>query len=271
MIQEIEPHIYDNVFEICSPVETDYVTYVEKRSILLNEDGSLISYGDVEGIDSSCCKFLFKMDDRNVFMLDRAPENVEKYRFFSAGDIRTLENEKGFPAITAIQFTNWYRDHKFCSRCATPLVDSDKERALVCPNCKKIEYPRINPAIIVAVSDGNDLLMIRGKNSTTGNYHLVAGFVEVGQTLEETVVREVREEVGLKVKNIRYIASQPWSFSDSLMLGFRAELDGERTPFRLQESEVSDAKWVPREEIPEASSYTSIGSTLIMGFKHKKI
>lgn len=143
---------------------------------------------------------------------------------------------------------------------------SARERAFVCPQCGIREYPKINPAIIVAVSDGDELLMIKSPGSTSGRYHLIAGYVEVGETFEQTVAREVMEEVGVKVKNIRYYKSQPWAFSDTIMVGFTAELDGERTPFVLQEEEIAEAKWVHRKDILQNTNQASIGSDLIRYF-----
>ena len=117
---------------------------------------------------------------------------------------------------------------------------------MVCPECKNIEYPKISPAVIVAVTNGNRLLLSRYARGGYRNYALIAGFAEVGETLEDTVRREVMEEVGLKVKNIRYYKSQPWSFSDSLLVGFFAELDGDDT-ITLEEEELAEAVWFERD------------------------
>ncbi len=124
--------------------------------------------------------------------------------------------------------------------------------------------------MIVAVTDGDRLLMSRYKGRAYRGYALIAGFVEIGETFEETVRREVMEEVGLKVKNIRYYKSQPWAFTDTEMIGFFAELDGDDA-IRLQEDELSEAGWYRRDEIPEDVSSISVGSEMKMAFKHQRI
>ena len=143
------------------------------------------------------------------------------------------------------------------------------ERALVCPVCGQTEYPKISPAVIVAITNGNKLLMSRYRvnHSTYRGYALIAGFVEIGETFEETVRREVMEEVGLKVKNIRYFKSQPWAFTDTEMIGFFAELDGD-DKIRLQEDELSEAGWYTREEIPDDARLISVGTEMKMYFKY---
>lgn len=149
-------------------------------------------------------------------------------------------------------------------------MDSQSERALVCPVCGQTEYPKICPAVIVAVTDGERLLMSRYRGRAYRGYALIAGFVEIGETFEETVRREVMEEVGLKVKNIRYYKSQPWAFTDTEMIGFFAELDGDDR-IRLQEDELSEAGWYHRDEIPEDTSLISVGSEMKMAFKHGEL
>jgi NAD+ diphosphatase len=118
-----------------------------------------------------------------------------------------------------------------------------------CPDCGQVEYPKISPAVIVGVTDGDRLLLTKYAGRSFTRYALIAGFTEIGETIEETVQREVMEEVGLKVKNIRYYRSQPWSFSDTLLMGFFADLDGEDR-IRLDEEELSVAEWHTRGTIP---------------------
>ena len=146
---------------------------------------------------------------------------------------------------------------------------SINERALICNNCNNIIYPKINPAVIVLIKDGNRAVLTKYKRGS-GRYALVAGFCEIGETVEETVKREVLEEVGLKVKNIKYYKSQPWSFTDSLLLGFVCDLDGDDT-ITVDEIELSEARWLYREEIPEFQNNTSLTQELISAFKNNKI
>ena len=141
------------------------------------------------------------------------------------------------------------------------------ERAMICSNCGNIEYPTISPAIITAITNGDKLLLTKYAGGSYRNWALVAGFVEVGETFKGAVRREVMEEVGLNVKNISYYKSQPWSFSDSAMIGFFAELDGDDT-ICLEENELATAEWFSREDIPELPSDISIAQEMMMYFKN---
>lgn len=183
---------------------------------------------------------------------------------------RTMEPEfHAFAAITATQLWRWRQSRRFCGRCGGRTEDSMKERARVCPSCGQIEYPKICPAVIVAVTNGDKLLMSRYRSRSYGGYALIAGFVEIGETFEETVRREVMEEVGLRVKNVRYFKSQPWAFTDTEMIGFFAELDGDDT-IKLEEEELAEAGWYHRDEIPDDEVLISVGSDMKMAFKYNR-
>lgn len=204
------------------------------------------------------------------------PEGAEKepeqshYAWKTPTDIRAMEPmHQAFAAITAVQLWRWRQSRQFCGRCGAKTEDSKTERALVCPVCGQVEYPKISPAVIVAITNGDKLLMSRYRvnHSTYRGYALIAGFVEIGETFEETVRREVMEEVGLKVKNIRYFKSQPWAFTDTEMIGFFAELDGD-DKIRLQEDELSEAGWYTRDEIPDDARLISVGTEMKMYFKY---
>ena len=146
-------------------------------------------------------------------------------------------------------------------------MHSDKERMVYCPKCGRMEYPKLCPAVIVAVTHGNRLLLSKyaGRNHT--NYALIAGFAEIGETIEETVKREVMEEVGLKVKNLRYYKSQPWSFTDTLLFGFYVDLDGEED-ITLDQEELALAQWFDRDKLPEPAANGSLTSEMITMFRN---
>lgn len=144
------------------------------------------------------------------------------------------------------------------------------ERAMICEKCGLVEYPKISPAVIVGVVDGDKILMSRYAHSVYKKYSLIAGFAEIGETLESTVRREVMEEVGVKVKNIRYYKSQPWGLSDSLLVGFFAELDGS-AEIKLDTNELAEAKWFARNDIPYGASAISLTSEMIEAFRNKEI
>lgn len=238
---------------------------------------------------SARAEYLFSIDEIPYFMVRSAEgdpalklaeeENQEtfqedgsgKFSFQGTAYFRIMQPEyQAFAAITAVQLFRWKESRKFCGCCGSRTEDSRTERALVCTKCGHTEYPKICPAVIVAVTDGDRLLMSRYKGRAYRGYALIAGFVEIGETFEETVRREVMEEVGLKVKNIRYYKSQPWAFTDTEMIGFFAELDGDDA-IRLQEDELSEAGWYRRDEIPEDVSSISVGSEMKMAFKHQRI
>jgi NAD+ diphosphatase len=162
----------------------------------------------------------------------------------------------------AFQIVDWNRSHQFCGHCGTPTQPKANERARVCPNCGQSHYPRIAPAVMALVRRGNELLLARSPHFPPGMYSALAGFVEPGETLEQTLVREVREEVGIEVANLRYFASQPWPFPHSLMIAFYADYaGGEITP---DPSEIEAAGWFNADRLPQAlPSKISISRRLI--------
>lgn len=164
----------------------------------------------------------------------------------------------------AIQIMEWDRTHQYCGHCATPTMQLENDRAKRCPNCGLVNYPRLSPAMIVLVSQDDLLLLARAPRFPTGMYGLIAGFVEPGESLEQTVVREVREEVGIEVKDIRYFGSQPWPFPNSLMIGFTATYaSGEIT---IDPHELEDAAWFPKHNLPKLPPPVSIARKLIDWF-----
>jgi NAD+ diphosphatase len=180
---------------------------------------------------------------------------------------------KAYPALggdlfavagRAIQIIDWERTHKFCGRCGAKTVAMDNERAKQCPECKLINFPRLSPAIIVRVNRGPEILLARAPTWPPGRYSVLAGFVEPGETLEQTVEREIFEEVGIRVKNIRYFGSQAWPFPNSLMIAFTAEYaGGEITPDHV---EIEDARWFNFDNLPKLSPKMSISRWLIDDF-----
>ena len=150
------------------------------------------------------------------------------------------------------------------------MVRDQKERMLRCDSCGNMEFPKICPAVIIGVTDGNRILMSKYAGRAYKKYALLAGFTEIGETVEETVAREVMEEVGLKVRNIRYYKSQPWAFSDTLLMGFYCDLDGSDR-ITLDRDELSLAEWFEREEIPVEPSRDSLTNEMIMKFKQGEV
>jgi NAD+ diphosphatase len=161
-----------------------------------------------------------------------------------------------------LQIVAWDRDHAFCGRCATPTEGSPGERARRCPNCGLHAYPRLSPAIIVLVErDDGAALLAHGVRFPSPMYSCLAGFVEPGESLEEAVHREIREETGIEVDDIRYFGSQPWPFPNSLMIGFRARYAGGE--LRFDPAEIVDGRWFRRDELPPLPPSPSIARKLI--------
>jgi NAD+ diphosphatase len=161
----------------------------------------------------------------------------------------------------ATQIVEWAATHRFCGRCAAPTERVAGERCMRCPACELMSYPRISPAIIVLVRRGDEALLARGARFPAAFYSTLAGFAEVGESLEETLAREVREEVGVEVKNARYFGSQPWPFPHSLMIGFVAEWAG--GDIKADGKEILDARWFRADALPAIPPPISIARRLI--------
>jgi NAD+ diphosphatase len=179
-----------------------------------------------------------------------------------------LDEDLFWIAARAVQIVDWDRTHQFCSRCGTRLGASKNERAKVCPKCGLLQFPRLAPAIIVLVERGHELLMARSRHFVPGVYSVLAGFVEPGESLEEAVAREVKEEVGLTLKEIRYFDSQPWPFPHSLMIGFTATYAGGE--IAIDDAEIEDAGWFTVDNLPPLPGKISIARKLIDWFIAKQ-
>jgi len=162
------------------------------------------------------------------------------------------------------QIVRWDETHCYCGRCGTPMSYKTDERAKECPSCGLLSYPRISPAMIVAVVRNGRILLARAARFPTAFYSVLAGFVEPGETLEEAVKREVLEEVGIEVENIRYFGSQPWPFPDSLMIGFTACYAG--GSLSTDDKEILDAGWYAPDNLPQVPGKFSIAGRLIEWF-----
>ncbi len=161
----------------------------------------------------------------------------------------------------AYQIIDWERNHQYCSRCGSPMQPRKNERARACPACGFTSYPPVSPAIMILVTRGRELLLARKPAFPAGRFSALAGFVEPGETLEDTVIRETREEVGVAIRNIRYFGSQPWPFPHSLMIAFTAEYaGGDITPDGV---EIEEARWFDPEALPKLPPKISISRRLI--------
>lgn len=192
--------------------------------------------------------------------------DIDGYMLFDVRALFSRIDEKLYRIVAhAFHLVNWERNSRYCGCCGVMMEWHPTMLAKICSGCNRTFFPRISPAIIVAIVNDDKLLLARGPQYNF--YSLIAGFVEPGETLEEGLRREIREEVGLEVMNIKYFASQPWPFPDSLMIGFTAEYEsGELT---LDESEIVEAGWYTADEIPEVPSRISIAGYMIDWFKEQ--
>jgi NAD+ diphosphatase len=175
-----------------------------------------------------------------------------------------LDEEAWKLAGRAVQLVEWDRNHRFCGRCGAETVPQAGERSRTCPRCGLQHFPRLSPAVITLIEDGGRMLLARSPHFAQGVYSTIAGFVEPGESLEEAVAREIREEVGVEVRNVRYFGSQPWPFPNSLMIGFTAEYAGGE--LRIDPSEIEDARWFSPDDLPLLPSRLSIARALVDDF-----
>ncbi len=194
-------------------------------------------------------------------------DEIGKYSFqklsvFRKSALRDLR----FAASTGWQLYKWYMDNRFCGRCGGKMAYGEKERSVICKDCGLTVYPKIMPAVIIGVTNGDDILMTRYRGREYKGHALIAGFCEIGETAEDTVRREVMEEAGIRVKNIRYYKSQPWGFDQDLLLGFYCEADGDCS-IKMDTGELSEAVWVNRKDITEKNENMSLTNEMIVRFK----
>jgi len=205
------------------------------------------------GLATRCSQYLGMLGEQHCFACDLDETCVPPEGMALSG-LRALfgalDDSIFALAGRAFQIIDWDRSHQYCGRCGTPTRHRAGERARECPSCGQVHYPRIAPAIMALVRRGDELLLARSPHFPPGMYSALAGFVEPGETLEQTLVREVREEVGIEVANLRYFASQPWPFPHSLMIAFNADyVSGEITP---EPGEIEAADWFSANRLPPA-------------------
>lgn len=250
---------------------------VGQNGLLVHVEGDarrvpLVRHPEELGIRIDHEHFLGVLDDVPVWVggIDRHMDGPEGLSF---EQLRSLYTRLPEPVWTlagrAVQVAEWHRTHQFCGRCGERTELSRGERARKCPSCGLLNFPRLSPAVITVVTRGEEALLARGRTFAGPMYSALAGFVEPGESLEQCVEREVREEVGIEIANIRYFKSQPWPFPNSLMVGFYADyVSGE---IQCQESEIVDAKWFKRDELPNTPGGMSIAKWLIDGWVQGKV
>lgn len=250
MIQDIAPAVFDGGFHHHTPEDCSPIFCFGRNTVLLGADNALPTYRQLRP-HLSGTTYLFAID-RTAYYLGAAPDQLTLpgFAWLPHRTLRKLTPmSQTLAGFTAWHLAHWYRDNRFCGRCGQPMTHGATERKLVCSACGYHTYPRINPSVIISVHDGDRLLLARYANRPVTWYVLLAGFIEVGETAEQCVAREVWEETGLRVKNIRYYGSQPWGLTGGLSLAYTAELDGSDA-LRVDASELAEARWFHRSEVP---------------------
>lgn len=289
MIQDIYPKIYHNEYQDIKPQETDFTLVFHNNTVLVRFEEGKLRYPTLKELAGFSCEhyYLFSIDNRKYFLAcprihsdqdkrdisfntsaPKAPAILpDGYHYEDVRIFRTAASRHtAFAGITAHHLYRWYQANQFCGCCGQKMLPDHRERMLYCPACRNMVYPGIAPAVIVGILNGDKILMSKYAGRPYTNYALIAGFTEIGESAEQTVAREVMEEVGLKVKNIRYYKSQPWAFSRSLLMGFFCELDGS-DEIKLDTNELAEAAWFHRDEISLEDDNLSLTREMIMAFK----
>ncbi len=275
MIQDIGSQRMINHYEKKQPKQDSYILLFNNGKLLCrySEEKSALAFPRKNELIRLCNPtFLFSISETEYYLADPEEKVPDKYAYYSMNEIRQFKlssNQEIFAAYTAFHLWKWYSSNRFCGSCGSKTIQDTSERALVCTCCGMKIYPRINPAVIVGVISGNRLLLTKYRTGY-GHNALVAGFTEIGETLEETVEREVMEETGLRVKNIRYYKSQPWGVAEDILAGFYCDVDGEDT-IRMDCSELKYAAWVERENIELQPNNYSLTNEMMYMFREGRI
>jgi NAD+ diphosphatase len=232
----------------------------------IKDELSIPNYNDVKSFKLKDAGFFGTYNGLDCYFAEvlEVPASNDEMMFQELRLLSADRQDLFFKASRGIHIMRWHKNNKYCGKCGSPTKLKEDEIAVICPECGFIVYPRISPAIIVAVTKGDQLLLARNARNVQGWFSVIAGFVEPGENLEQCVAREVKEEVGIDVENIKYFGSQPWPFPDSLMLAFTAEYAGGE--IKPDQVEIVEAGWFRVNEIPKVPTGGSVARKLIEWF-----
>ncbi|WP_125765113.1 NAD(+) diphosphatase [Levilactobacillus mulengensis] len=267
MFQDISPKVFDNHYEQRrAPRDSDYVVIYDNRQIILGPEQRLPNYREAVRqwqLSPAQMTYLFSVDETGFYLVGQRVATTAAYQYQSVASFQKVEPAwLGFAGATAAHLAWWYETNRFCGRCGHAMRPDEQQRALTCGHCGYQVFPRISPVVVVGVTKGDQILLTQYAAGYKP-YTLISGFAEIGETLEDAVRREVQEEVGLHVHNLRYFGSQPWAFSESLLVGFFAELDEDVT-IDLERDELAQAKWFDRDKMP------TDGAKFILAYEMRK-
>lgn len=302
LIQDILPSHLNNQYKNVKCEDEDIIFYFQGSTVLAKKTDDIISYPsyrefvtaveektELKVSEAYTVTYLLSVDKTRYFLAMRKKQVLHgsfegetsdskihnEYRVLLNGyefiGVNMFRNAKpkavAFAAITAFHLYGWYRDNQVCGRCGHIMKHDDKQRMLYCTECGNVDFPKICPAVIVGVTNADKILMTKYAGRNYKNYALIAGFNEIGETIEQTVEREVMEEVGLRVKNLKYYKSQPWGLSGSLLMGFFCELDGDDDTIKLDENELAVGGWFAAKDIDLLEDGVSLTREMILKFK----
>lgn len=283
MLQDLDFGYLDNQYRYEEPTDDAVVICIQGKNTLLHRasDDSLTlpTWGQVkQWCDRWDCwmeeptRYAFTMQEKQYFLfMGKAGDCPDDYFTYENATVLRQVTSKNvcFAMMTAWHLYQWYRVNRFCGACGEKTVHDGKERMMRCPSCGNMIFPRIAPAVIIGLTHGDKLMLSTYAGREYKRYGLLAGFIEIGETAEEAVVREVMEEVGLKVKNVRYYKSQPWGVAGNLSIGYFCDLDGDDT-VRLDENELASAEWFDRNDLPAKDDGISLTREMIRIFGEGK-
>ena len=277
MIQDIAPYTYHVDYK---PVPSDSHSLLfsfDKHNVLLAAGPAGIAYptlADYPDVTDADCIWLFELGGRQFFLVKKTLAPVGSFAYRPIRMMRSAQPRYlAYAAVVGSSLHDWYSNHRFCGQCGAPMKHSDKERMVYCDHCHVPIYPRICPAVIVGVLNKDKILISKYAPSPDHKYTkaaLIAGFTEVGESIEDTVHREVMEEVGLKVKNLRFYKSQPWGFSNSLLMGFFCEVDGS-DEIKVDHNELAAARWITRDQVPDDKEHCSLTMEMMTRFREGRV
>ncbi len=278
MIQDLDFGKLDNQYRPEVPADEDFIVCAAKGGLLVyrNEDDELSlptwaqvkEWNDAKGTQwlkwfDEPLQYAFTMQEKKyfIFMGEAGEAADERFAYEPARNLmKSASRNIGFALMTAWHIYSWYRANRFCGICGHPTVHDIKERMMRCPECGNMIFPRIAPAAIIALTHGDKIMLAQHAAIKQKRYGLLAGFIEIGETAEEAVAREVMEEVGLKVKNVRYYKTQPWGVVGNLSIGYFCDLDGDDS-VTLDETELRSAEWHHRDSIPPEAADDGVSLT----------
>ncbi|MDO4617595.1 MAG: NAD(+) diphosphatase [Lachnospiraceae bacterium] len=274
LLQYIGDHSFNNEYRPVLPEDQDLILPVKGQDLLMNPaTEELYTFNDLKNTDfnkNDLLPYAFSIDGKKMFLpLSLSEAFIENAKPVNIRVLGKTRPELQLAGATGMHLKTWYTTHRYCGCCGGKNEHDAKERAMKCTVCGHLTFPVICPAIIVAVVDGDRILLTKS-HRPNAPFSLIAGFTEIGETLEQTCAREAMEETGVKIKNIRPFINQPWGFSSSLMLGFFAELDGS-DEIHKQDSEIADAQWFTRDTMPVTDSPIDITHHMMELWRQNKL